>query len=49
MRGARPLLLSGGMDEDFLNALEQKIDEELRTAKDPWIIHVQNVYARRRP
>lgn len=49
VRGARPLLLSGGMDEDFLNTLEQKIDEELRAAKDPWFIHVQNVYARRRP
>ncbi|KAF9786738.1 S-adenosyl-L-methionine-dependent methyltransferase [Thelephora terrestris] len=49
LRGARPLLLSGGMDEAFVDAFEQKADEELRTARLPHFIHVQNVYARRRP
>lgn len=49
IRGARPLLLSGGMDEALLDAFEQKVDEELQGAKIPYYIHVENVYAHRRP
>ena len=48
MRGARPLLLSGGMEEAFLDAFEQKVSEELREARVPYYVHVENVYARRR-
>jgi len=43
------LLLSGGTNEALLDALEQKIDEELHGARIPYYIHVENVYARRRP
>ncbi|KAF9654170.1 hypothetical protein BDM02DRAFT_41922 [Thelephora ganbajun] len=49
VRGARPLLLSGGMDEAFLDAFERKVDEELQGARIPYYIHIENVYARRRP
>jgi len=42
------LLLSGGVDEAFLDALENKVNEELKEAKIPYYIHVENVYARRR-
>jgi len=48
VRGARPLLLSGGMNEAFLDEFEQKVDEELQAANLPYFVHVHNVYARRR-
>jgi len=48
VRGARPLLLSGGMDEAFLNAFEEKVNQELQEAKPPYYVQVENVYARRR-
>jgi hypothetical protein len=43
------LLLGAGVDEAFLDALEKKALEELQGARIPYYIHVQNVYARRRP
>ena len=43
------MLLSGGMDEAFVDAFEQKVDEELHEAKVPYYINIENVYARRRP
>jgi len=48
MGGARPLLLSAGMDESYLDAFEQKITEELQAAKHQYYTHVHNVYAHRR-
>jgi len=48
LRGARPLLLSSGVDQAFLDALEKKADEELTEAKVPFYVHIENVYARRR-
>lgn len=49
MRGARPLLLSGGKVEAFVDAFEQKVDEELQEAKFPYYVNIKNVYACRRP
>ena len=42
------MLLSGGIDEALLDAFEQKVYEELQSAKIPYYIHVENAYARRR-
>ena len=42
------MLSSGGVDEAFLDAFEQKVDEELQEAKMPYYIYVENVYARHR-
>lgn len=41
--------MSGGMDEALLDAFEKKVNEELHDAKTPYFMHIENVYAHRRP
>ncbi|EGO05266.1 hypothetical protein SERLA73DRAFT_82854 [Serpula lacrymans var. lacrymans S7.3] len=48
MRSGRPLLLSGGLSEEFVDDIMAKAQDELMEAKTPIYVHVQNVYARKK-
>lgn len=47
MRSGRPLLLSAGLDVDYVEELEYLACQELDEAITPLYIRLQNVYARR--
>jgi SAM-dependent methyltransferase len=47
-RSARPLLLGYGLEEGFIDAMEQNADKELDEAITPVYVLIENVYARKK-
>jgi hypothetical protein len=48
MKSGRPLLISGGLSEDFVIELEADVESEMRSGKTGYYACFQTVYARKK-